>query len=125
VKDDRGQAAVELALSLPVVVLLLLLVVQTGLVLRDQVLVVHAAREAARAAAVETAKPPAPEVAARRAAVSSTGLEMARLKLDVTAQNGRYHATIRYRSPIVVPLVDVLVRDVPLVGNAALTRENN
>ena len=49
---DRGQSTVEFALVLPLVVMVLLLVVQVGLVVRDQVLVVHAAREAARAAAV-------------------------------------------------------------------------
>ena len=48
--DDAGQAAVEVALVLPFLALVLLLVVQTALVVRDQVLVVHAAREAARAA---------------------------------------------------------------------------
>ena len=43
----------ELALVLPLVVALLLAVVQVGLIVRDQVLVVHAAREAAREAAVD------------------------------------------------------------------------
>ena len=52
---DRGQSTVEVALLLPFVALLLLAVVQVGLVARDQVLVVHAAREAARAAAVDPA----------------------------------------------------------------------
>src|SRR5207247_8954779 len=65
---DDGQAAVELALVLPLVALLLLVLVQVGLVVRDQVLVVHAAREAAREAAVDAA----PE-AARRAAEASSG----------------------------------------------------
>ena len=41
---DRGQSTVEVALLLPFVALLLLAVVQVGLVARDQVLVVHAAR---------------------------------------------------------------------------------
>ena len=42
--DQRGQAAVELALALPLVALLLLAVVQVGLVVRDQVLTTPAAR---------------------------------------------------------------------------------
>ncbi|MGH9185287.1 MAG: TadE family protein, partial [Acidimicrobiales bacterium] len=45
----RGQATVELALVLPFVALVLLAVAQTALVVRAQVLVTHAAREAARA----------------------------------------------------------------------------
>ena len=47
-----GQAAVELALALPVVVVLLLGMLQVALVGRDQLAVELAAREAARAAAV-------------------------------------------------------------------------
>ena len=49
---DRGQASVELALVLPLVALLLVALLQAGLLLRDQLLVVHAAREGAREAAV-------------------------------------------------------------------------
>jgi Flp pilus assembly protein TadG len=59
---------VELALVLPLVLLLLLGVVQVGLVVRDQILVVHAAREAAREAAVD----PAPGAARRAALAGST-----------------------------------------------------
>ena len=51
-RPDDGQAAVELALVLPAVVLLLLALVQFALIGRDELLVVHAAREAARAASV-------------------------------------------------------------------------
>ncbi|HEX4490778.1 MAG TPA: TadE/TadG family type IV pilus assembly protein [Acidimicrobiia bacterium] len=42
----------ELALALPAIVVLLLAIVQFALVARDELLVVHAAREAARAASV-------------------------------------------------------------------------
>ena len=53
-RGARGQSTVELALLLPVVVLLLLAVLQMGLLARDIVLVTHASREAARAAAVDS-----------------------------------------------------------------------
>lgn len=49
---DGGSATVELALLIPVVVLLLAVVAETAATAQVQVLVVHAAREAARAAAV-------------------------------------------------------------------------
>ena len=52
-REEEGQATVELALLLPVVVVLLLAVLQLGLVARDVVLVAHAAREASRVAAVD------------------------------------------------------------------------
>ena len=47
-REDGGQAAVELALVLPMVCTLLLAVVQVALVVHAQLLVVHAAREGAR-----------------------------------------------------------------------------
>ncbi len=50
---ERGQATVEFALVLPVLVLALLAVLQVALVVRDHIAVVHAAREAARAASVD------------------------------------------------------------------------
>jgi Flp pilus assembly protein TadG len=49
---DRGQATVELALVLPLVAMLTLAIVQVALVARDQNLVTHAAREAARAGTI-------------------------------------------------------------------------
>ena len=49
---DRGQAAVELALCLPLLFIFLLGIVQLVVIVRDQLAVQLAAREAARAAAV-------------------------------------------------------------------------
>lgn len=49
---ERGQASVELALVLPIVAFVALALLDLGLVLRDNVLCAHAAREAARALAV-------------------------------------------------------------------------
>ena len=51
-RSDRGQAAVELALVLPVLLLFLIALLQTALVGRDQVLVQDAARAAVREASV-------------------------------------------------------------------------
>ncbi|HPU38544.1 MAG TPA: TadE/TadG family type IV pilus assembly protein [Microthrixaceae bacterium] len=61
--DQGGQATVELALVLPVVMIVLVLVIQLGLLARDRVLTVHAARTAARSVAVD------PSGAAARAAL--------------------------------------------------------
>ena len=75
-RTDRGQAVVELALTFPFIVLLLLAIIQLGLVVRDQILVVHASREAARVGAVDP-DPNAP----RRAAVGSSGLNSDRMNV--------------------------------------------
>lgn len=111
----------ELALVLPLVVMLLLLVVQVGLLARDQVLVVHAAREAAREAAVD----PAPE-AARTAAEASSGLDPGRLDVEVTgrgAPGSRVKVTARYRSPTAVPVVGALVGELRLQASATMRVE--
>lgn len=118
---DGGQAAVELALVLPLVALLLLLVVQVGLVVRAQVLVIHGAREGARAAAVDPA-----EGAAREAVLAGTDLDAARLEVEVTGRDGpgsRVSVEVRYHVPTDVPLVGALVGDVTLTGRASMRVE--
>ena len=76
VYDERGQSTLELALCLPVIVVILVALLETGLVAGDQVRLWHAAREAARAAAVDRA-PEAALNAARR-----TGLEGVEVSVD-------------------------------------------
>ena len=118
---DGGQAAVELALVLPLLFLLLLALVQVGLVVRDQVLLVHAAREAARQAAVE-AGPDAP----RKAALAGSGLAADRLGVEVVGRNGpgsRVAVRLHYREPTDVPLVGGLVGDLTLSAAATMRVE--
>lgn len=120
-RGDGGQAAVELALVLPLVVLLLLGVVQLGLLVRDQILVVHAAREAAREAAVD----PAPEAPTRAALASST---LAEGRLTVTtsgrgAAGSRVRVEVAYRAPTSVPLIGAAVGDFTLRASATMRVE--
>ena len=118
---DEGQATVELALVLPLVAGLLLLVVQVGLLARDQILVVHAAREAARAAAVD----PDPDAASRAASASGTLLAH-RTSVRVLARDGpggQVRVVVRYLAPTALPLVGSLLGDVPLEGAATMRVE--
>lgn len=64
---DSGQATVEVALLIPVVVVLALLVVQAGLAVRDRLVVLQAVRVAARAVMVE------PSRSSAAAAVAASG----------------------------------------------------
>jgi len=112
---------VELALVLPLVAMLLLLLVQVGLLARDQVLVVHAAREGAREAAVD----PSPD-AARSAAATSSSLDAARLDITVSGRGGpgtRVTVTARYRAPTSVPVVGALVGDFELRASTTMRVE--
>ena len=117
----RGQATVELALVLPVVALLALSVAQVGLIGVDAVLVHHAAREAARAAAVE------PSVAtAQAAAVGAAGLEGDRLHVALsggTAAGDSLTVAVTYVSGTNVPLVGRLIGDVDLSAEVTIRVE--
>ena len=120
-RADGGQASVELALVLPLVVMLLLAVVQLGLLVRDQIMVVHAAREAVREAAVD----PAPD-AARRAALASSTLVESRVAVTATgrgAAGSRVRVEVTYRSPTTVPLLGAALGDLPLRASAPLRVE--
>jgi hypothetical protein len=120
-RDDGGQAAVELALVLPLVVAMLLAVVQVGLIVRDQVLVVHAAREAAREAAID----PDPS-AARRAAADGTSLLTTRLHVTVSERGGpgsRVRVDVRYDAPTDVPLVGAALGAITLHASATMRVE--
>lgn len=115
----RGQATVELALGLPVVLLGVLLVLQLALVGRDAVLVTHAAREGARAAAVE----PVHLVAWRGAADSSSALDTDRLDVSLHRAEGRVEVSVEYRSRTGLPIVGALLPDPTLRGTATMLEE--
>lgn len=122
-RDDEGQAAVELALVTPLVFVVLLIVVQVGVVARNQVLVVHAAREAARAAAVD-GDPHAP----RRAAVRGSGLKADRLRVETSYKEGYgglVSVRVRYLDPTEIPVVGSLLPSIPLSASAAMRSERS
>jgi Flp pilus assembly protein TadG len=118
---SRGQSTVELALLLPVVVVLLLAVLQVGLLARDVVLVTHAAREAARAAAIDSRAG-----AARAAALAASGLDGERLEVVASGRAGpgsRVTVVVTFRAPTQVPIVGVIVGDRTIRAEATMRVE--
>ena len=118
---ERGQAVVELALTIPFIVLLLLGIIQLGLVVRDEILTVHASREAARVGAVDP-EPGAP----RRAALASSGLDARRMSVSSSARGApgsTLTVTVHYSSPTEVPLVGAFLPDVRLRAVAVIRVE--
>lgn len=106
---------------LPLVLTLLLGVVQVGLVVRDQVLTIHAAREGARAAAVDR-RPGA----ARTAALAGTGLAADATQVTIVNRGepgSRVRVEVRHRSPTDVPLVGALIGDVEVRAVAVMRVE--
>ena len=114
---ERGQATVEFALILPLVVFLILAVLQTALILRDYVGVVHAAREAVRAVSVDR-DPVAARDAARRVLAGAT--------VDVGARpsvGGPIRVEVRYVSHTDLPMVGLLFPDPVLHASAVMRTE--
>ena len=107
---------------LPLVAALALLLLQVALLVRDQVLVTHAAREGAREAAVQD------DVAAVVAAVGgATALPTNRLTVDVSPRGeagSRVVVKVSYRSPTDLPLVGHLLGDVDLGASATMRVES-
>ena len=120
-RGARGQATVELALVLPVVLLLILLIVQLGLVIRDQIMVVNAAREGARAAIVEPSTS-----AAAQAVFATTRLDPARTSVALTSGGSApplITVTVTYRSTTEVPLIGAMLGDITLTESTTMRRE--
>ncbi len=119
---EHGQAAVEVALVLPLLAVLALALVQVTLIVRDQLLVTHGARAGARQAAVSA------DPASVRAAVlgSSTGLIDDRVTVTVVgraAEGSQVEVRVRYRAPTDVPVVGALVGDVTLEDTVTMRVE--
>jgi Flp pilus assembly protein TadG len=120
---DGGQATVELALVLPLVAVVALLLVQVGLVVRAQVLVTHASREGARAAAV--VEPPR-AAAARAAALASLPFPAERIEVALAGSDAAGDVVtveVRLQVPTDVPLVGLLVGEVGLTGSTTMRVE--
>ncbi len=103
--DERGTAAVEFALVLPLLLVLTLALVQVGLLARDRLLVEAAARAGARSAAVD----PSPDAARAAALAAGPGLDPGATSVQVTRAGGR-------GSPVTVTVdVEDAIR-VPFIG---------
>ncbi len=114
---ERGQATVEFALVLPLIVFALLAILQVGLVARDQVAVVHAAREAARAVSVDR-DPGAATTAARRV------LSHADVHVGSRPAVGQsIRVDVSYHDRTDVPLVGALFPDLDLHAHAVMRVE--
>jgi Flp pilus assembly protein TadG len=114
-RGEPGQAAVEFALVLPLLVMAVLAVIQVGLVVRDHLAVIHAAREAAREASVQP--DPARAVAAARRTLPDAQVEVA----PRPAIGEPIEVEVTYRSVTDVPLVGRLFPD-PVLRSRAVMR---
>lgn len=118
---DEGQATVELALTLPLIAVLLAALVQTGFVVLDQVRLWHAAREAARAAVVDAA-PHVPRLAVREAGFDDAEIVVVP-EPAVRRRGDPLTVSLDYRPHARVPLIGVLFGGLRLEASATMRIE--
>ena len=114
---DRGQAAVELALCLPLLFVFLLGIVQLVVIVRDQLAVQLAAREAARAAVVAASSAGSAEGAAERA------VTLRHLTVGINSSGDTITVTVSHVTPTDVPLIGALLPDITVTAAATMALE--
>jgi hypothetical protein len=127
-RTDGGQATLEAALTLPVVLIALLLIVQVGVVVRDALALAQAAREGARAAAT-TADDDATREAVRRAAGP---LDADRIAISVEPEEAERRlgdpvtVALEYEVRLSIPVVSRIVSmNLPLRATATMRLERS
>jgi len=120
-RGERGQSTVELALCLPIFALLIMALIEIGLLLGDKTRLAHAAREAARVAAVEAEEHRVLEAA------EAVGLRPLRLEVDpgpqFRVQGDAITTTVTYSPLSSLPLVAPLLRNVTMTESATMRIE--
>ncbi len=111
-RSERGQAVVEFALVLPVVLIFVLFVIQVGLVVRDQIALVHACGSAARAASISSQpNSAAAELFARIPSLSEAALQISTSDKYVTIR-------VSSLSKTDLPLIGALTPDISIHAEA-------
>ena len=115
--DERGQAVVELALVLPLVVLFVVAALQVAVVARDQLAIEYVAREAARAAAVSADPAGAATAAAQRVT------DLGPLQVSVSVAGDVVRVRVRHVNATDVALIGAAIGDVTLEATATMAWE--
>lgn len=108
-RRDRGQATVELALILPILLLLLLGIAQFGLIFQAQLAIDSAARDGARLGAIG-----ADDTAIKNRVAATSGFDATALTITVSPQAPRASGdeltvSVGYNVRIIVPMFEQLL----------------
>lgn len=101
-RADDGQASVEFALTLPIVLIIVMGVLQVGIAIRNELAMELAAREGARAAAVSAN----PSRAATAAATRAVALP---ISVSTIERGGSVTVTVTYTDPTNVAIIGHLI----------------
>ena len=121
---DRGQSTVEFAMILPLVALVVLFIIQVGLIARDQLLLSHAAREAARAASVSDSDRSGAAMAAAKRAGSLTSERLSGV-IESTDGARSVRVVLSYRSSTDLPIIGALIPEVELSSTVVMRTESD
>jgi Flp pilus assembly protein TadG len=111
-RSDRGQASVEFALALPLLVVMALGLVVIGMAIRHEIAVELAAREGARAAAVSADAAAAASAAARRAVTLP-------IEVSTTDDGATVSVTVTHTDPVDVAIIGWMIG--PITHSATAT----
>jgi len=112
-KDDSGQATVEIALVMPLIIGLIVIILITGILVRDQLAVWHAASAGARAASIS---PDSPDVV-QQFVEDEVGLRP--LHVQIVRDNELVTVTVLYPRTINLWIFKYIIP--PLTLSAAVT----
>jgi len=110
-RNERGQAMVETAIVLPLLLIVLLGLIQFGLVFRDYLALVDAVRVGAREAAVSRDVPSPGAVATAKVELAASDLDLNELDIEVAsswAQGSEVRVTATY--PYEINLLGIVVK---------------
>jgi len=120
-RRDRGQATVEFALIVPLVVVVVLAVVQVAVVAYAQLAVTHAAREVARTIVVD------PGIDSDRAVANVGLLASDDLSTSVSFENSgvdMVDVVVSYEVPSISRLFEPLLGDLQVRGHVRMLAES-
>lgn len=119
-RSDSGQSAVEFALVLPLLLMLILGLLQVGVMVRDQIMVLGAAREGVRLATVT----PDSRMIENAAGEAAPGLDLSVQVVRGTERGEAAKVTVS-ASPVKLPLVGQMVGAIKLRGAATMRIERS
>ena len=122
IKSEKGASAVEFALILPILIILVFGIVEFGIAFNNYITITHAAREGARIAAVDLNNPDLKNIIIERAfPVQITETDIVISTPEGTNIGDPVEVEITYNISITIPLVGSW--DIPLKNKAIMRLE--
>jgi hypothetical protein len=120
-RNERGQATVEFALTLPFLFLFSICVVQLGSVANDQLALNHAAQVAARAISLADI----PDESAQQIAISTVEqtVNLNDVEVAVELDSRIAKVDLRFSREVAVPIIGRLFKRVELRASAVMPRQ--